>query len=131
MKLSIKINYIHAEKMINNIPQQIQMQFQLNLPSSKMNILNNILTIPFVLTVGTTPLLASFTFKGEILVESNKEEIFRVKKNIEQKKTPQNILQFVLQYLMLETAILGRELGLPPIFPLPQGKSQPSNVMLR
>ena len=112
--LNLKITYIHAEKLMEEIPSKIQVNIQLNVPSGEVKAQKGSLQIPFVLTLNTIPSVATMTLKGRIVVIGEKGVLEEVEREIKQKK-PVRIMPVALQHLMLETMIIGREIGLPPI----------------
>jgi len=133
--LNLKITYIHAEKLMEEIPPKIQVNIQLNVPSGEVKAQKGSLQIPFVLTLNTIPSVATMTLKGHIVVIGEKGVLEEVKRGIKQKK-PTRIMPVALQHLMLETMIIGREIGLPPILiptTLPPGKppnkQEPSSMI--
>lgn len=101
---------------MEEIPPQIQFQFNLTLPSGKPK-LGESLETPFTLTVSTVPNVAQITIKGFIDTRASKQTLEKLMKDLEKKK-PNPLPQIALQYLMFEVMLICRELGLPPPVPL-------------
>ena len=132
VNIKVKLNYIHAEKLAELSPRQVQFQIQLTLPSGEIKTVQNKILIPYVFNLNSNPPIANVILKGEVDVIGEKEKIKSIKEGIKNKKIPREILQVVTQYTMLEAMILIKELGMPPPVPIPippSDKKQPPSTI--
>ncbi len=117
---SIRLTSITAEKLAEIMPQKIQFQINLTLPSSQPYRRGAALIVPFVFSVSTVPPTVQITLKGEAHVTgSERGDISGLEKDLKNKKIPQPIFQAVFHHLMAEVIVLSRSLGVPPPIPLP------------
>ncbi|OYT31397.1 MAG: hypothetical protein DRJ64_07840 [Thermoprotei archaeon] len=119
IRISVKVTYLSAEKLSEQIPPQIQFQMQLSYPSGQLTNVNGVLTAPFVFTLSTVPPLATISLKGKVRIEGDKDKVRSIEEKIKSKQPPPFVLQAIMQYVILETIILAREIGIPPPIPVP------------
>ncbi len=118
---TIRLTSISAEKLAEIIPQKIQFQINLTIPSSQPYRRGQSLVVPFVYSLSTIPPTVQITLKGEAYVTSNdQKKLASLEKDIREKRMPPMIFQAVFQHLMAEVIILSRSLGVPPPIPIPQ-----------
>lgn len=121
MRLSIIYEYIHAEKLTENITGNININVQLTFPSSP-----NIVVTPtelkarFIANITSTPPVLNITLKGVLAVSGDPKNIKKIEENIKNKKPDPPLIHFLTSHILFESALLARELGLPPAMPLPQ-----------
>jgi len=122
MKVSVTVRFtsIFAEKVSEIIPQPLQYHTQLTLPSGNIEKSESKLRVPFVFNMTTTPLIATITLKGYVLVTGPSNEINNIFDAINKKKPPQSIFLTTLHYTLTEAIIMSREIGIPPPIPIPQ-----------
>ncbi|MCD6113752.1 MAG: hypothetical protein J7J78_00435 [Thermoprotei archaeon] len=122
MKVSVTVRFtsIFAEKVSEIIPQPLQYHTQLTLPSGDIEKSESKLRVPFVFNMTTTPLIATITLKGYVLVTGPSNEINNIFDAINKKKPPQSIFLTTLHYTLTEAIIMSREIGIPPPIPIPQ-----------
>lgn len=124
--ITIRFTSIFAERVSENIPLQLQYHTQLTIPSGDVEKLGVKLKIPFVFNMTTTPLIATITLKGFILVAGSDTDIDKIYEDLSRKKHPPKfIFLATLHHTLTEAVIMSREIGIPPPIPLPQAQ-QPS-----
>ncbi|MCD6369427.1 MAG: hypothetical protein J7L38_06495 [Thermoproteales archaeon] len=112
--LNFRYMYIHAELLTEQIPPSLQVNLQLNMPTGKPSFENETLILPFTLNFTTIPAVANITLRGIVKVSGKRKFLEEIKNETERKK-PIKILPVILQHLMFEVMLIGREIGLPPI----------------
>jgi len=82
---------------------------------------DEMLEVPFVLTVNYNPSIAQISLKGRAYVEGSKDEIAKVYLDYKDRKPPPPVLlQSILNVVFAESVIISRTLNIPPPIPLPQ-----------
>ena len=81
VSINLRINYIHAEKIVENFPPQLQVQLQMNVPSAKPVLNKENLKIPFTVILTTTPAIANITIKGVAILSSKPETLKKIYNN--------------------------------------------------
>jgi len=119
MEFVTRINYIHAEKISEHIVPNMNINIQLSVPSSKPIITDNEVAINFTLTVNTTPPIYEIVIKGKTRIKGKKEELEKIKKALKERKNIPLLMQTITSTAIFEAALLARELGFPPILPIP------------
>ena len=79
VNIKVKLNYIHAEKLAELSPRQVQFQIQLTLPSGEIKTVQNKILIPYVFNLNSNPPIANVILKGEVDVIGEKEKIKSIK----------------------------------------------------
>ena len=81
----------------------------------------DILEVPFVLTINYTPGVAQISFKGKSHVRGSKDELQQILEDHKEKKPPSPIIiQTISNVVFLEAVIICRTLNIPPPIPLPK-----------
>jgi len=119
VSVTVRFTSILAEKVSEIIPQPLQYHSQLTLPSGDVEKSESKLKVPFVFNMTTTPLIATITLKGYVLVTGSSNEINDVYDAISRKSPPQSIFLTTLHYTLTEAIIMSREIGIPPPIPIP------------
>ncbi|MBX5320663.1 MAG: hypothetical protein QHH12_00735 [Candidatus Bathyarchaeota archaeon] len=98
----------------------IQINTNLNLVEvEKKN--EEMLEVPFVLTVNYNPSVAQISLKGRAYVAGSKDEIGKIYSEYKEKKPPPPVLvQSISNVVFVESVIISRTLNIPPPIPLPQ-----------
>ncbi|RLG75200.1 MAG: hypothetical protein DRO23_04630 [Thermoprotei archaeon] len=119
--ITVKFTSIFAERVSEKLPPQIQYHTQLTVPSGDIEKTSLKLKIPFVFNMTTTPLVATITLKGHILVSGTEIDIKNIYEDIsKKKKPPKAIFLATLHQTLTEAIIMSREIGIPPPIPLPR-----------
>jgi hypothetical protein len=128
IKVNVSISNISAERFWDNRKPAPNVQINTN-----MNVVSidkkadDLLEVPFILTINYNPSLAQMSIKGSAYVQGDKPELEKIQHDYEQKKPPaQIILQSISNVVFTESILVARVLGIPPPVPLPvipeQGK---------
>ncbi|HDI74373.1 MAG TPA: hypothetical protein ENF55_00305 [Thermoprotei archaeon] len=120
ISVSIRLSYIHGERLVEETPRELQVQLQMALPSGEIVLKENKLEIPYLVSLATTPPAANITVKGVVLISGDKSELRKLREEIKKKKVPPFIMNTLMQFAFFEIMLLARELGLPPPVPIPQ-----------
>ncbi len=81
----------------------------------------DILEVPFVLTINYNPSIAQINLKGKAFVTGNKDEIGKIHKDYKEKKPPPgNIVQSISNVVFVESVLISKILNIPPPIPLPR-----------
>lgn len=130
----VQVTGLSAERLSQTLPQRIDFNINLTLPSGEISRRGNQIVLPFVFVVSTMPPVVHITIKGQVVVNAgNEDEAKKVENDIKAKKTPIPIFQAVMTSALADTVYLARSLGLPPPIPLfnvpqqGQGKTQVFN----
>ena len=133
VSITVHFSYISAERMSDKIPSDIQFQTQLSMPSGNIERVEGKLRIPFLFIMTTTPLVASITFKGYVVLDGSPDELEKIHKDIIQGSPPSYIFTATLHHTITEAILISREIGIPPPIPLPKFESKkhsPSGLTL-
>ncbi len=80
-----------------------------------------LLEIPFILTINYTPAVAQISLKGKSQVTGSKDELQQILNDHKGKKPPPPIvMQTISNIAFLESVIVCRSLNIPPPIPLPK-----------
>lgn len=122
IKVNTSITNVSAERfweMHKPIPP-IQINTNLNLVEIEKKT-ENMLEVPFVLTVNYNPSIAQISLKGRAYVTGDKEETDKIYADYKEKKPPPPIIvQSISNIALVESVIISRTLSIPPPIPLPQ-----------
>lgn len=98
----------------------IQINTNLNLVGMEKKA-EDLLEVPFVLTINYNPSIAQLSLKGKAYVNGDKSELERVFKDYEEKKPPPLVIvQSISNVVFTESIVISRALNVPPPIPLPQ-----------
>jgi len=119
--ITVRFTSIFAERVSEKLPPQIQYHTQLTIPSGDIEKHVSKLKIPFVFNLTTTPLIATITLKGHIVVSGSEKDITNIYEDLSRKKKPpKSIFMATLHHTLTEAVIMSREIGIPPPIPLPK-----------
>ncbi len=98
----------------------IQINTNLNLVEVEKKT-DEMLEVPFVLTVNYNPSVAQISLKGRAYVAGSTDEIGKIYSEYKEKKPPPPVLvQSISNVVFVESVIISRTLNIPPPIPLPQ-----------
>ncbi len=129
MEITTKINYIHAERISEGSYPHMNVNIQLSVPSSEPHFSETDIDIPFILTVNTTPPVYEIVIKGIAKIKGQEKELENLKNALEKKKNLPSIMQTITSVAIFEAALLSRELGFPPLLPIPTQKASSNPPM--
>ncbi len=116
--VSVQLTSINAERLTDSIPQKIQFNINLALPSNPPYHQESKLIIPFTFTLSSMPPVVQIILKGNaIVISDNKEELKNIEKDLKKKNVPPMIVQAVFTAMISESIIISRSLGTPPPIP--------------
>jgi hypothetical protein len=82
---------------------------------------DDMLEVPFVLTVNYNPSIAQISLKGRAYVAGDKDEVGKIYADYKEKKPPPPIIvQSISNVAFVESVLISRTLNIPPPIPLPQ-----------
>jgi hypothetical protein len=122
IKVNVSVTNISAERFwdIQKPIPPIQISTNLNLVDVEKKS-EEMLEVPFVLTVSYNPSIAQISLRGRAYVAGDKEELGKIFADYKEKKPPPPaIVQSVSNVAFVETVIISRSLNVPPPIPLPQ-----------
>ncbi len=122
----VKLKSINAERLSERLPPQISFQTQLALPSEEPRFQENTIVLPYTFTITAVPPIVSLLLRGIVVVQGSREELNKIREEVEKKKIPGPVAQAALSYSLAEAVVLFRDLGVPPPIVLPpmQGGKQ-------
>ena len=121
MRLSISYEYIHAERLTEQISGNINVNVQLTFPSSAdIAVTGTEMKAKFIANITTAPPALNITLKGVLVIVGDHEKLKNIVENLKRKKPDPQLLHFLTSHVLFESALLARELGLPPTMPIPQ-----------
>jgi hypothetical protein len=122
IRVNVSISNVSADRFWDSrkpIPP-IQINTNLNLVGVEKKS-EDLLEVPFVLTINYNPSIAQISLKGKAHVVGDKSEIEKVYKEYEEKKPPPPIVvQSISNVAFIESVLISRTLNIPPPIPLPQ-----------
>jgi hypothetical protein len=81
----------------------------------------DLLVVPFVLTINYAPAVAQISVKGKAHVKGPKEELKKIHTAYKEKRPPPSIIiQSISNVVFVESILIARTLNIPPPIPLPQ-----------
>ena len=122
IRVNVSITNISGERFwdISKPIPPIQINTNLNLVEVEKKA-EDMLEVPFVLTVNYNPSVAQISLKGRAYVAGSKDEISKIYSEYKEKKPPPPVLvQSISNVVFVESVILSRTLNIPPPIPLPQ-----------
>lgn len=137
IKVNVLITQVSGERFwdVRKPIPPIQINTNLNLVEVEKKS-DDLLEVPFVLTVNYNPSIAQISLKGRAYVTGTKDEIGKIYEEYKEKKPPPPMLiQSISNVVFVESVIVSRTLNVPPPIPLPQippvkesGEKKPSGV---
>ncbi len=118
MEFDLSFDYIHAERLTENISDKVNMNIQLSFPSSPPKVEDGKLEARFIVNITSQPPLLALTLKGVLRMTGSREEVEEARKRLESGETDPALFHLLASYIIFETALLAKELGLPPAIPL-------------
>ncbi len=116
--VSVQLTSINAERLAEVLPQKIQFNINLALPSNPPYHQDSKFIIPFTFTLSSMPPVVQIILKGNaIVISDNKEELENLEKDLKKKNVPPMIVQAVFTAMITESIIISRSLGTPPPIP--------------
>jgi hypothetical protein len=129
IRVNVSIASLSAERFWDNRKPapNIQINTNINVVSVDKKA-EDLLDVPFVLTINYNPSVAQISMKGSANVQGEKLDLDKILEDYGQKKPPaQVILQSISNVVFTESILISRVLGIPPPIPLPaipeQGKT--------
>ncbi len=125
--VQFRLDYIHAERLpIPHSPSQpVNMMFNLNILNTNVTSQDSTVEVPFVVNISSMPSIISVTLKGALILQfEKKSDAEEMLKNISEGKVPDAINMVIMQYIIFEVSLIMRELGMPPMIPIPQIQPQ-------
>ncbi len=119
----IRLDYIHAEKPVPAQAQSVSVTFNVNIINSGVSQRGDVIEIPFVISVSTTPPIISIVLRGAVLVQAD-EGASEIVKSIGEGRVPEAIQAIIMQYAIFESSLIARELGVPPFIPVQMRQEQ-------
>lgn len=122
IKVNVSITSVSGERFLDiskPIPP-VQINTNLNIVEIEKKS-EEVLEVPFVLTVSYNPSVAQISLKGRAYVAGGKDEISKIySEHKENKPLPPMLVQSIFNVIFVESVILSRTLNIPPPIPLPQ-----------
>ncbi|MBS7616448.1 hypothetical protein KEJ45_04545 [Candidatus Bathyarchaeota archaeon] len=122
IRVNVVITNVSGERFwdIRKPVPPIQINTNLNLVEVEKKA-DDLLEVPFVLTVNYNPSVAQISLKGRAYVTGNKDELEKIYLEYKDKKPPAPVLiQSISNVVFVESVIISRTLNIPPPIPLPQ-----------
>jgi hypothetical protein len=122
IRVNVSLTHVSADRFwdINKPIPPTQISTNLNLVGVEKKS-EDLLEVPFVLTINYNPSIAQISLKGKAQVVGDNGEIEKVYKEYEQKKLPPPVIvQSISNVVFIESIIVSRTLNIPPPIPLPQ-----------
>lgn len=123
MQTAIVFTYLQAEKLAEPPPTPLNVNMQINFPVN-ISSTQTQLTAEFVVSVESIPTVFSVKIKGKFTVTGEPKEVNEVDSKLKKGTPDPQLLQMLTSAVFFEVMLLLKELGFPPILPLP-GPSQP------
>jgi hypothetical protein len=122
IRVNVLITQVSGERFwdIRKPIPPIQINTNLNLVEVEKKS-DEMLEVPFVLTVNYNPSVAQISLKGRAYVVGARDEISKIYEEYKEKKPPPPMLiQSISNVVFVESVIISRTLNIPPPIPLPQ-----------
>ncbi len=122
IRVGVFISPLSAERLwdIEKPSPPVQIATNLNVISVEKK-RDDLLEVPFVLTINYIPAIAQISVKGKAHVTGEKDELAQISKAYSDKKPPHPIImQSISNFAFVESIMITRTLNIPPPVPLPQ-----------
>jgi hypothetical protein len=122
IKVGVFIHQLSAERLwdIDKPMPPVQISTNLNLVGIEKKS-DDLLEVPFVLTINYNPGVAQISIKGRAHVTGEREELKQIHTAYTEKKPPPQIMiQSISNVTFVEAVMITRTLNIPPPIPLPQ-----------
>jgi len=126
--VSIRLTHIHAERLVEKPPTTLGVNIQISLPSAEPTWGSVEARIPFSFNLSTAPPAFTVTLRGYVEVKATERDIKGIKESVRKGSPPPEITNAVTNFTVFEAVLLARELGFPPILPLPTPPSRKQSV---
>lgn len=121
VRVNVSINNIAAKRFeeIRRPLPQVSITTNLNLMRID-KVEENLLEVPFVLTVNYNPTIAQISVEGKAHVAGDKEDLKKIYDAYGEKKAlPPIIMQAISNVVLMESLLISRTINVPPPIPLP------------
>jgi len=122
--VSVRLTHIHAERLTEKPPAKLGVNMQISIPSAEPNWGEGEARIPYSFNLTTAPPAFTITLRGYVEVKATKADLENIKKSLAKGALPPEIAGAVTNFTVFEAMLLARELGFPPVLPLPMPKAQ-------
>lgn len=122
--------YLQAERFADPPPTPLNVNMQINFPLNLSHTQTQ-LSADFVVTVDSTPAVFSVRIKGRVVVTGGSEEIGELSSKLKAGSPQPQLLQVLTSAVFFEVMLLLKELGFPPVMPLPTPQQPPPSETLR
>ncbi|MEM3536523.1 MAG: hypothetical protein QXF44_01975 [Candidatus Bathyarchaeia archaeon] len=122
IRVNVSISNVSADRFwdVKKPIPPIQISTNLNLIGIEKKA-EDVLEVPFVLTINYNPSIAQISLKGRAYVTGDKGELEKVYREYEEKKPPPPVIvQSISNVVFIESVVISRTLNIPPPIPLPQ-----------
>lgn len=126
--VSIRLTHIHAERLVEKPPTTLGVNIQISLPSAEPTWGSAEARIPFSFNLSTAPPAFTITLRGYVEVRATESDIKGIKESVRRGSPPPEIMNAVTNFTVFEAVLLARELGFPPILPLPAPQPRKPSV---
>lgn len=135
--MSVSISYISAERFWEHgkpAPAGVHISTNVNIVGVELK--DEKLSVPFVVTIGYTPSIAQISLKGQATLLGKQEELEKIQNDYKKRHAPPpQLLRSITNVSLIEATVLSRSLNIPPPIPLPgppkppkPGEERPSYV---
>ncbi len=125
-QINIRMESISGEKFWESgkpVPSEVHVSTNLNIVG--VNSKEDILSIPFVVTIGYNPSVAQISLKGEAQVGGEDVELEEIQEKYkENENPPKPLVQNIINKSLVEATMVSRTLNIPPPVPLPSPQKQ-------
>lgn len=126
-QVNVEITQVSAEKFWESekqIPGKVQVSTNVNIVEVERED-EEVLSVPFVVTIGYNPSLAQISLKGEARVGGEESELEAIYESYENEENPPaQLIQQITNNSLAEATMLSRTLNIPPPIPLPSPQPQ-------
>ena len=125
-EVNIQVESISGEKFMKSdqpAPGQVQISTNVNILDLERK--DDLLKVPFVVTIGYQPSVAQINMKGEAIVKGESSELEEIEERYKDKEQPpQSLVQNIINRSIMEATLISRSLNIPPPIPFPEAGPQ-------